>query len=541
MDKSAAIHEEIDQAIRLRDKGAWKKAVIHFKKIIQNSPSSSDAFAHLAKVYFLQRRYQKSIEFFNKALSLNRKNIYALTNLGITYFEIGELNNAVCSYDLALGLTNDEKETKLIQHWLDMSINSLKRVKALGVDSSLNREAMSVALYKRANSFTLEGDLDKGIEAYELAAKCRVNYSNNEIDLGITVNSHNERMPGGEYPSCSWLEEGLHFHDNRLTFCCTAHSVDKGWTPVGQFNGGKLPIDFILAKRAQVAHQLQKGTANNCSGCPSLKTKKWTRPKYLFSELIFNNFSVCNFRCTYCSLTQLNFEMPAYYYESANAVQDLIENKWLNPGGSCSWGGGDPSVSKEFPDLLKKMTNLGSFSYVCTNAAIHIPEIDEALQKGKANVVVSIDAGTSEVFDAIKFGNEDTKQPTLIKGIKAYDAVWNTLGKYIDIAPNLVHIKYIVDNQNASLNEIERFIVKCVSMGAKVISFTPEAEFIRQIPITRSLLPAHIFNAIKHGTSLAIKNNIECRFDENVYIKELFSPLENNLISTTQRIAIQEI
>lgn len=517
------IKDKIDQAIMQRSKGSWKKAVSIFKSIIADNPLSSEAHAHLAQTYVLQRRYEQAIKSFNKALDINENNIFALMHLGKVYCEIGKFNKSLECFNKAKSCEPDEKDLTLIQDWEATALKYVTSIKELGVNTKLPSDEMGVQLYLIGSDLIISGDLKRGVEAYELSAKCRVDYSNPALNIGSTISTHRNRMPEGEYKSCSWLEEGLHFHDDRLTFCCTAHSGNKGWTKIGQFNGGKLPIDLVLAKRALTAHQLIEGEENNCSGCPKLEKKSWPAKEYIFTHLIFNNFSVCNFRCTYCSLTHQNFEMPAYYFSAEQAVMDILDNDWLNPKGTSTWGGGDPTVSREFRGLLHKLVERGSFNIINTNAAIHLPDIEKALKDGKANVMVSIDAGTHQTFDAVKFGNENSiSKPSLIKGKLAMDAVWETLNLYIQASAKDVVVKYIVDHNNSTNHEIEEFIKNCIKHNVRKLMVTPEAEFIRHIPITKDILPTHIFECIRYATELAQENNIECLFDPNVYRQEVF-------------------
>lgn len=533
MSTTKILNVEIEKGIRYRDTGAWKKAVSLFKKLLKDKPESAEILSNLAHTYVRQRRYEIAISTFLKALNSDDNHVYTLIQLGKTYCQIGEFSLSLNYLKKAEKLSLNLQEKNTLNEWLKNAQEYINDAISLGVESTLGAKQMGIQLYLKGNELTLQGDLEQGVKAYELASKCRVDYSNPELNIGVTVSTHNSRMPKEEYQSCSWLEEGLHFHDDRLTFCCTAHSVNKGWTKIGQFNGGKLPIDFILAKRALTAKQLMTGEENNCTGCPSLKKKEWPKTEYHFAHLIFNNFSVCNFRCTYCSLTHQNFEMPAYYFSAEEAVNDILDNNWLNPNGTSTWGGGDPSVSREFRNLLHKLTDRGSFNIINTNAAIHIQDIENALRDGKANILVSIDAGTHEVFDAIKFGNDNSSlSPTLIKGKPALDAVWETLGKYIKASPDDVVVKYIVDHINSSETEIDEFINLCKKHKVKKLMMTPEAEFIRQIPITKSILPATIFNTISYATKRALENEIECIFDPNVYRKEVFLPTEQVLEDT---------
>lgn len=513
-------------AIVLRERGKWKEACAVFKDLVKAEPELKEAQAHLAKTFFRQERYDQAIDAFECALAIDPYYVYALVHLGITYAKLGqwvkarELLNKTEQTDCEGELRGERKQavTEVNEY--------LEHVTVMGVDPTLDHAEMGKRLYILANKTTLEGNLDKAIECYELAARCRVDYSDPELGVGDTVSTHQSRMPQQTYKSCKWLEGGLHFHENRLTFCCTAHSGGKGWTAIGQFNGGSLPIDFVLAKRAQIAHQLLGDTPNNCQGCPKLEDTEPREREYLFDDLIFNNFSVCNFRCTYCSLTHRNFEMPSYYFPVKEAVNDLVDNGWLSKTGTATWGGGDPSVSKEFRPIMNRLLDHGTLNSVNTNAAIHVPEIDKGLAKNKCHLVISVDAGTRPTFYAIKFGKDKSNdEPIIIKGKEVFSSVWETIGKHTQVNADQVIVKYIVDDVNSSKEEIDEFIKKCVQFGVTRVMYTPEATFIRAIPVEQNNLPKHVYETMKYGTEQLIENGIKGVFDPFVYREAVFSPV----------------
>ncbi|MFC3053748.1 radical SAM protein [Kordiimonas pumila] len=521
---------QLQLGITLRVQKKWKEASATFKRVIAATPHFSEAHAHLAETYHAQQKNALALQTFETALKLDPDNAYAHTHMAVTYFDIGELNLAQQGFKTALTCMPADMpapEATLCKHYLDEIATLFITLETYGIDPSLDRETMGIALYKKANALTLASNLDDAVICYDLAAQCRTDYGSPELNVGETVDSHQSRMPEGAYKSCSWLEGGLHFHENRLTFCCTAHSKNKGWTAIGQFNGGKLPVDYILAKRAQITNQLMCGTDNGCTGCPKLVEKEAEEKEFLFNDLIINSFSVCNFRCSYCSLTHQNFEMPAYYYYITDAIDAMLENNWLGNTGTITWGGGDPSVSKEFKAITAKLVAHGSRHIINTNAAIHVPEIDTGLENKGTHLCISVDAGTRSTFNAVKFNKpKGSNEPILIKGKDAYDAVWDTISKYTAINAMNVLIKYIVDDINASRTEIDTFLDKCVKAGVRRIMYTPEGRFIRQIPITREILPENIFDTIQYATARTQALGMICSFDPQVYVKEVFSEPE---------------
>jgi tetratricopeptide (TPR) repeat protein len=521
---------EISSGEALIAAGRLKDASRFFHKLAINHPKNVDILNKLSLVQTKQKKFQVALTNIERSFQLNPCHADTLVLYGDLNFELGRFTLAAEKLQAALDTSQSTEQRNHCNKRLEILDRKFAAIDQLNVPSDLPYPALGVALYNQAVDLVLSDDIDTAILAFDLAAECRTNYQAPDLRLGDTTESHNSRMPQDAYQSCKWLEGGLNFHEHRLTFCCIGHQNDKGWTPIGQFNGGKLPIDYILAKRLQILRHLKNGTDNNCTGCPVLETRQPKEPAaqdngYLFDNLVINNYSVCNFRCTYCSLTHANFEMPAYYYPLETSAEDILGHNWMDPAGLITWGGGDPSVSKEFRSLLTKFSKLGVHHKINTNAAIHVAEIDEALASNKAFVRVSVDAGTPSTFYNIKFGQDKAiNSPVKIKGKDVYQSVWQNIKKYTSVNASEVIIKYIVDTPNANEIDVEGFIVSCKENGVQRIMFTPEAEFIYQIPVTKDVLPKNIYNAMCYGTARALAEGIQCEFEDNIYNKKVFAP-----------------
>jgi sulfatase maturation enzyme AslB (radical SAM superfamily) len=279
------------------------------------------------------------------------------------------------------------------------------------------------------------------------------------------------RHPDGAYPSCRWIEEGLHFHDFRLGFCCTAHHGSKGWTAVGPFHGGPLPIDFLLARRIQLIRQNQAEVDNECRGCHELERRPWPTGPGLVGQMILNNYSICNMKCTYCSLAIAHFEMLPYYYLAEPAIDSLIANGWLAPGAQLTWGGGEPGVSREFQAITSKLLATGCRFAINTNATRVVPAIEDALRQGRCDLMISVDSGTPETFYRFKFNSDHAVQ---IDGRPAFNSVWETIARYAGLSQDSVTVKYIFMPTNIEEADIRGFVDRCLAHGVGRVMLTPE-------------------------------------------------------------------
>ena len=74
-------------------------------------------------------------------------------------------------------------------------------------------------------------------------------------------------------------------------------------------------------------------------------------------------------------------------------------------------------------------------------------ELAYALSNDSAYLVTSIDAGYHENFQRIR-------------NFKSWDRIWRNLQKYAEYNPLNVFIKYIIRDDNSSIDELKSFVSK---------------------------------------------------------------------------------
>jgi len=362
-----------------------------------------------------------------------------------------------------------------------------------------------VALYRQASRLVQEDALDAAVLLYEDAASLAPDYGDPAMGVGGTVPVYLARRPSGDYLSCPWIEEGLHFHEYQLGFCCTAHHGHKGWAMIGTYHGGPLPIDFILARRLQLIRQNQAGADNKCLGCHELERRAWPARPGLLGKLIINSYSICNMKCTYCSLAIAHFEMPAYYYLAEPAIDSLVANGWLSPGAQATWGGGEPSVSKEFQQITSKLLAAGCSFDINTNATRAVPAIEEALRLGRCSLAISVDSGTPETFYRVKY---DSDHPVTVHGRPAFDVVWETIARYAELSRESVVVKYIFMPTTTGEADLQGFVDLCLAHGVGRVMLTPEFSDVSAGDVPRS-----VWDAINRTRAVAEANGLVVLFN----------------------------
>ena len=79
----------------------------------EQHPNDPDIPLKLADFLYDQRQYQQAIEWYQKSLALNPKNVNARTDLGTAYFYIGQAEQALKEYRQSLAIDPDHKPTLL--------------------------------------------------------------------------------------------------------------------------------------------------------------------------------------------------------------------------------------------------------------------------------------------------------------------------------------------------------------------------------------------------------------------------------------------
>jgi tetratricopeptide (TPR) repeat protein len=423
----------------------------------------------------------------------------------ITLQEMNRWEQALRAYDeLLLELPADRAAAAALTRRRAEVAAGIERITRCGVDTGLEPQSMAVALYRQANHLVLEGFLDQAVSLYEDVAKLRPNYADPAFPIGVTVEAHRANRPEGAYLSCRWLGESLHLQQQRLAFCCVSHTPGKDSAIVGPFDGGPVPIDYVLARRAQLVRQNQDGVDNCCMGCPELEYRDWPDSTWLFRTLVIGNHSACNQRCSYCSLAQTHFGGALYSYRAEPAVDNLAERGWIPPDAYVVWGGGEPTVSREFPSFMRKLETTRYRFNILTNATLYKPVLAEALRRGRCDIVTSVDSGTPETFYRVKYMSD---APVATLGVPAFEAVWSTIGAYAEACTETVIVKYILTIDNISDADLQGFVDLCLRYGVTRVMLSPEI-----CDVLSGTVPPAVWEAARKAKALALGRGLRVYF-----------------------------
>ena len=271
------------------------------------------------------------------------------------------------------------------------------------------------------------------------------------INKSLTIAAEVNSMSGKSF-SCVDLHHSVFLRPNQVRTCCKRFFVK------GEMRGDVVLFDLqdkrigpitsqeVLNAKRELHQKINSGEKTPCDECPFLEFREWSPLNELdIKYLSLEYHSICNLRCSYCS--------EEYYggkqvdYNISETLDNLLSEGRLNNCKLVVWGGGEPTLGKDFEYLLKmlaeKVPDLQQ--RILTNAVKTSPGIELLLAANKAHVIASIDAGTDTVFE-------------LIRGRKHLSKVCDNLKRYSEINSSRVTVKYIFTEGNQSISEVKSFV-----------------------------------------------------------------------------------
>lgn len=309
----------------------------------------------------------------------------------------------------------------------------------------------------------------KSCELYERARHLKENKNNIEAkNSSITKKTNDVPVIYNdvtEYKSCLYLEQGLSFFSNSLHCCC--YTTNEGGGQINlekEFNGTGADWKKIRKRTETFRENAKKGIyPDGCLNCGFLQKKQWAQIPY-YTELMLGHWTYCNCNCIYC---YTEADKKAYNklrsYNIYPVLKELYKNGLINSNTNINFGGGEPTILKEFDDLMEFFFRINTKSIRINSSGIkYSKQVEKALQKDILSLVISIDAGSEETYEKVK-------------KVKHYKKVWENIKNYAKIEGGIVRTKFIlIPGINDTFEEIDNWLKNTQHAGVKNIAFDVE-------------------------------------------------------------------
>lgn len=308
----------------------------------------------------------------------------------------------------------------------------------------------------------------------------------------------------GCYYSCPWIEHGFVFFQYKLANCCICGHSAGGHTLIrNNFTGQSLDWDRVFKIKDMFRKFHKKGKIHkNCIGCPYLKEDAWPDNGKYIKNLYISHWAVCNSKCIYCFQTQNPDDfMIDQCYSVLPYIKDMVEKGILAPDADISFGGGEPTLLKEFEEVVNYLLDNYFWGIrVHTSGIKYSPAIARAINEIRGYVVVSVDSGSKAAYKKIKQVDCYDK---VRDNIRKYALQTNFLGRF------LVSAKFIIiPGINDTKEEIEKWLIANKEAGLYTTVLDIEENWYHE---HKDNMPKHILELVKYAQkrSKQLRTNFE--------------------------------
>jgi len=307
-----------------------------------------------------------------------------------------------------------------------------------------------------------------------------------------------------KYKSCHLIEHGISINVDSIQACCLSREFNKGLLPiVNKYENNTIDWNelFEIKRRHRKHQKIQDLTL--CAGCYNLREEDWDEEDYI-SYINFDHWSQCNSNCIYCGVQS---NKPKTKNNTYKAIKELIKQGKFRNTGEITFQGGEPTVLKEFEDLLKLFIKQGSKIRVHSSGILFSRAIRNGLKEGAVTVVISPDSALKETYKKIK-------------RVDKSDKVWDNIKHYRknlkeDLA-NLVKVKYIIiPGVNDTFEEISEFLNKIKTLDIKSVIVDVEYTYANE---NINNISPHIYMLMDYIENFTVQNNISyALYDSALY------------------------
>lgn len=311
-----------------------------------------------------------------------------------------------------------------------------------------------------------------------------------------------------KYKCCPFIRNGLNFTRTGIRFCNKLSAYDEG--NIVSY-GKDFYKNFIKIKKEIIENCKDGIVPEYCQNCMYLEDKEWDDS----CDAKINNIEIfhwnqCNCACVYCgNRSETNLKITekkgkSGYVDLYRILKSFIKEKHFAENVNVSFVGGEPTLLKEFPDILKLFMKHNYKMHILTNGILYEKVFAKSLKINKENnMTISLDSGCSETFRKIK-------------GVDKFDSVICNIQRYVkesgENSRNLL-IKYIlIEGLNDNKEEIIKWLDLCKKLGIGTLH--PTIEFCHSVNNPNKIGPSeHICELYEYMK----EKIVEYGFTLNVY------------------------
>ena len=427
------------------------------KKFLQENIIKFEKGFH-EDIYFIFKSYVKS-----KKIYILDKRIYKKFNREnsiINSISKAHIDGYINAFLDIYKLLNEENLFEYLRDYFILGLINIMAVEIQNIWKNSDENSLKMKLYKylykkfKQIEYIINFSLIEEVERlnkntkYFMIVRFFLNHIFNE-NLVLEMDLFLKNISKKSW-SCYDLHNSLFLSYYEIRTCCKRffdNGVMKGDVVLINTDKQEVTLDNILQSKQDLYFRINKGEAYECQNCPFLEFKEWGYiDKLNIEHLSLEYHSLCNMKCIYCS--EHYYGGKKANYDVKKLLNELIINKALKNVKTIVWGGGEPTLVKDFEYLLnfivQKIPQVKV--RIITNATKYIPLICDLLKNDKIMITTSIDAGTEDTFFKIR------KSKLFLK-------VFSNLKKYNKCdAKNNITIKYIILEKNKDLKNIENFV-----------------------------------------------------------------------------------
>ena len=267
---------------------------------------------------------------------------------------------------------------------------------------------------------------------------------------------------------CDYMDSGINFERYRVHVCCKT-TCDGGGMPVLAEKYDDLDWEKVFKQKNEWKNLIAQGTPpEKCKGCSHIVETDELVSEDFIAFVDVNSFINCNSRCIYCDCYEnTNFKETSLFPR----FQELFDKKLLKNTnyGYIQFAGGEPALMLDFEKIIDLCIENGLERFIVNSNGIKFSKgIERLLSETKTNLCVSLDSGSSEVYEKIK-------------RVPCFDKVVGNLKKYANAQKegnSLVWSKFIIiPDYNDSEEEINKWYDLSINLGIKALILDVEREW----------------------------------------------------------------